>query len=116
MTINARGAAGSFQFKLFQKNKLLSTKVLSPTEAGGNPREEKIKFNLVGDIKNYSFQATPLSIVNSIRSPGGVRIQKVKEGGQFVQKASVSISRLLNGVEGKFTKITGNFSLTIRLD
>ena len=92
----------------------MSSNVLSPQGIGGNPSTAKIKFNLVGDIKNYSFRATPATLNNTILA-SNVRVTKVKEGGQFVQKASISLSRFERGVEGKFNKITGDFTLTIRL-
>ena len=112
--VGTKGAAESLNFKLFQKNKLISSNVLSPQETGGNPSTAKIKFNLVGDIKNYSFRATPATLNNTILA-SNVRVTKIKEGGQFVQKASISLSRFERGVEGRFNKITGDFTLTIRL-
>ena len=67
----------------------------------------------VGDVKDYNFTIVPIT---SNRLVDGVRVQKEKQGAQLEQKASVSITRNPNGsVKGRFTKITGDFVLTIRI-
>ena len=77
------------------------------------PNKDKIKFNLVGDVKDYNFTITPTT---NFRRVDGVRVRRVKEGGQFVQKASISLSRNPNGsVKGRFTKIMGDFTLSVQM-
>ena len=110
--LSVEGNAGSFTFNLFKRTKILSSKTLnanSPT----HPSKDSIKFNLVGDVKDYNFTIVPIT---SNKFVDGVRVQKEKQGGQLVQKASISISRNPNGsAKGRFTKITGDFVLTIRI-
>ena len=112
LNIDARGNDSTLTFSLFKRNKLIMTKNLH-TRGATFPARDKIKFNLIGDIKDYNFKITPTT---NFRKVDGVRVQKMKEGGQFVQKASISVSRNPNGsVKGRFTKIMGDFSLSVQM-
>ena len=112
ITINARGNDSTLTFNLFKRSKLIMSKNLH-TRGTTFPARDKIKFNLVGDVKDYNFTITPST---SLRRVDGVRVQRIKEGGQFVQKASISLSRNPDGsVRGRFTKIMGDFSLQVQM-
>ena len=112
LNIDTRGNDSSLTFNLFKRNKLIMTKNLH-TRGTTFPSKDKIKFNLVGDVKDYNFTVVPTT---NFRKVDGVRVQRVKEGGQFVEKASVSVSRNPDGsVRGRFTQIMGDFTLSVQI-
>ena len=82
------------------------------TKGTTHPITDKIKFNLTGNIKDYGFTIQPTTVGRKVDR---VRVQKQKVGTQFVQNASISLSRAGNSVKGRFTKIRDDFPIVIQL-
>ena len=107
----ARGNDGALTFTLFKRGKILMTKNLH-TKGTTHPAKDKIKFNLVGNVNDYAFTIQPTTVGRRVDR---VRVQRQKVGTQFVQNASISISRAGTSVKGRFTKIRDDFPLVIQL-
>ena len=96
---------------MFKRGKILTSKNLH-TKGTTHPAKDKIKFNLVGNVNDYSFTIQPIT---AGKSADRVRVQRQKIGNQFVQNASISVARAGNSIKGRFTNIRDDFPLVIRL-
>ena len=111
ISLRAIGGDGGMKFELFKRNKLVQVVNLHTRGTTFN-KEDKIKFNLIGDARDYNAKVTPLTG----RAVQFAKVQRKRGKGKSQKPASIISRRQKDGsVKVEFVTVRGDFDLTIQL-